>query len=132
MNNPNNLSEYVPRVADNVLLKPLQHRRVALHAAIAPGRGVPAMCIPVAVDIRPGREVVRLDHISDARQVVDEAVLAPGRRRLGGRLGHDLGFTGELDVLQDVGVESGADAVAGGADVEADVVVEDGKALRQR
>lgn len=99
---------------------------MSLDTAITPVT-IPSVRVPVAVDICPGGEVISLHHISNTSQVVNEVVLVSNRRRLDGRLSNDLGLGGELDIFQDIRVESLSYAIAGRSDVEADVVVEDGE-----
>lgn len=85
---------------------------------------------PVGVDVGPAGKVVGLDHVDEAAEVLDGGSGVRGGRGLDAGLGNPLGLGGEVDVDEDVGVEDVALAVDGVADGDADVVVEDGEALR--
>ena len=82
---------------------------------------------PVAIDIRPPDKTMTLNHIAHPTQIVDETISTVCCRRLRSGLGDEFRFRRPGDIGEQIGIGSSAGAVGGGADKEADVVVEDGE-----
>lgn len=123
------LTKDVARLASDVGVEPLQQGSVGLNARVTPDIRGPAVVRPVRVDVRPASEVVFLNHVDEAAEVLDGGSRVGGGRRLDTRLSNPLGLLGEVDVDQDVGVENITLAVDGIADGDANIVVEDGEAF---